>query len=60
MDLDIEINLPLGMFAKDLAMQVAEIYDLVVHEIVIQVVLPDFFFEKRSGVGVKIGASNQG
>ena len=59
MDLNIEIDLALGVITEDLAMQIPQIDNLVVYQVVIEVMLTDFFLKERSGIRMQIVASHQ-
>ncbi len=44
LDLNVEIDLALGVITKDLAMQIPQIDNLIVYQVIIEVMLTDFFF----------------
>ena len=43
LDLNVEIDLAFGVITEDLAMQIPQIDNLIVHQVIIEVMLTDFF-----------------
>ena len=59
LDLNIEIDLTLGVITEDFAMQIPQIDNFIINQVIIEVMLTDFFLKERSGVRMQIVASYQ-
>jgi len=51
LDLNVEIDLAFGVITEDFAMQVPQVNDLVVYQVIIEIMLTDFFFQRALVLG---------